>query len=81
MKYQVVKNNKTGARLLSLHSTLDEAHTALKQLGARFEGLSYYGGFPTFKDEKGKVYSIQGFVEGMNVVCSLPQKEIEAYTF
>ena len=81
MKYQAIKHLKTTSKVLGYMDTIEEAHALILKKGARFDGISYIGGFPTFRDDRGKVYSIQGFVPiglGDGVVCSLPQKEVEA---
>ena len=84
MKYQIVKHNKTGARTIAMLDTLQAARERVVQMGLYFDGLSYVGGFPTFRTGDGrKLYSIQGSVEvvaGQSVVCSLPQKEAESFT-
>lgn len=81
MKYQVLKKLKTKNKLLKLCDTIEEAKEVLKQTGARFNGLSYIGNFPTFMDDKRTIYSIQGRVEGYGIVCSIPQKEVEQFTY
>lgn len=78
MKYQAIKHNKTGSRALGMYATITEAHKAIQAKGGRFWAISYLGGFPTFKDDKNKIYSIQGYAEPWGVVCSVPQKEVEA---
>lgn len=86
MKYQAIKHNKTGTRLLGLFDTLHEAHERIRKEGGRYEGRSYIGGFPVFTDEKRRTYSIQGGVEfsisnGVTtnlVVCSLNDRELVA---
>jgi len=71
MKYQLIKHNKTGSKQVSLLDTLKEAQHAIVSQGLRFIELSYIGGFPLFADDKGKNWSIQGQVDGMQIVCSL----------
>lgn len=59
--------------------TLQEAKQVIMDKGARYEGRSYMGGFPTFSLES-KRFSIQGahiFDNGEHIVCSLPEKELE----
>jgi hypothetical protein len=79
MKYQAIKHNKTGSRLMMLCDTLSQAQFQMTKKGALFNGLSYVGNFPTFMDEKHRLYSIQGAVEigNSHVVCSLDKKEME----
>lgn len=82
MKYQLLRHNKTGSRLLAMLDSMDEVKQKIAGMGLRFEGLSYIGGFPTFSDGKRKTYSVQGavmFDTGSHVVCSLPQKEAESF--
>lgn len=86
MKYQVIKHLKSSSRVLAIVGTLEEAKATLyeklpKNTGIRFAGISYIGGFPQYEDTKGKMYSIQGYAEPWGIVCSLPQKEVESFTF
>ena len=80
MKYQAIKHNKTGTRLLKLCDTLLEAVEVIKSTGAKYVELSYVGGFPVYRDQKGKGYTIQGahvFDNGQYVVCSLDAKDLD----
>lgn len=82
MKYQAIKHLKTygKAKVLGFFPTLQEAKEAILKEGAQFEGLSYIGNFPMYRNEK-YTFSIQGYVAmdiGGGVVCSIPQKELEA---
>lgn len=82
MKYRAIKHLKTygKSKVLGYFATLSEAVGAIKANGARFEGLSYIGSFPMYRNEK-YTFSIQGYVPmdlGGGVVCSIPQKELEA---
>lgn len=79
MKYQAIQHLKTKSKLLKMCETLQEAKQVIMEKGARYEGRSYIGGFPTFSQE-GKRFSIQGAVimgTGSHIVCSLPEKEVE----
>lgn len=79
MKYQAIQHLKTTCKQLKMCDSLEEAKTLILSLGARYEGRSYVGGFPTFSKEN-KRFSIQGaaFVSDDDfVVCSLPDKEVE----
>lgn len=79
MLYQVIQQLKTKSKLLKMCHTLLEAKQTLDEIGARYEGRSYYGGFPRFSLGS-KLYSIQGAVEiNFNnfIVCSLDNKEVE----
>jgi hypothetical protein len=51
MKYQAIKHLKTKTKLLGLFDSLKETENEIKKTGARFENLSYYGGFPTYKNQ------------------------------
>lgn len=77
MKYQVIKHNKTNTRTLALFDTIEDAKEKIASLGGKFWAISYMGGFPTFKDAKDKMFSIQGYAEPWGIVCSIPQKEAE----
>lgn len=80
MKYQIIQHNKSGTKLLGAYrETFSDALAYVRTLG-RYEGLSYVGSFPMFRNEKGRLYTIQGSVEiGVSrVVCSLDKKELEA---
>lgn len=77
MKYQALKHNKTNVRGLGLFSTIQEAVQTIKENGAQFHGTSYMGGFPLFKDIKGKMYSIQGYAEPWGIVCSIPEVDLQ----
>ncbi len=77
MCYQVVKNLKTTAKILCVYDTIEDARGYLYRIGARFESLSYIGGFPVFTDKNGKTLSIQGLSNGR--VVSLPQREKESF--
>lgn len=79
MKYQVVKQLKTKTKQVALLNTLDEAKNYLNNINARFESISYYGGFPIYSIDKKQIYSIRGLAENFNIVCSLPQKDIESF--
>ena len=79
MKYQVIKQLKTKSKQVALFSTLDEAKNYLNNINARFESLSYYGGFPFYSVDKKQTYSIQGLADGFNIVCSLSQRDIESF--
>ena len=81
MKYQAIKHNKTGSRGLGMFATLAEAVEVIRSKGASFHGISYFGGFPTWKGEDGKVYSVQGYAEQWGIVCSLPKDEVETFAF
>jgi len=79
MKYQALQHLKTKSKLLKMCDTLQEAKNVIMAKGARYERLSYYGGFPTFSLGS-KTFSIQGavmFDTGNHIVCSIPQKELE----
>lgn len=80
MKFQVIQHLKTKSKskLLKMCDSLIEAKGFLTVLGARYEGISYYGGFPTFS-LKNKKFSIQGVVmldSGDHLVCSLENKDV-----
>ena len=84
MKYQIIKHNKTGSKKLAMVNTMAEAKEFVKNidtknLGMLFNGLSYIGQFPTFVDNKNKIYSIQGSVDGLGIVCSLPKEDLAEY--
>ncbi len=79
MKYQLLQHLKTKTKVLEIYDTLAECKSFAKQDGVKFEGLSYVGNFPTFSDNSGKFYSIQGLAEGLNIVCSLPKGEAESF--
>lgn len=83
MKYQAIQHLKTKSKLLKICDTLQEANNEIMKKGARYEGRSYVGGFPTFSSPIGnKRYSIQGaclLSNGNFIVCSLPNKEIEIF--
>jgi len=82
MKYQLIKHNKSGSKLVKMYDSLDEVKKAIAVQGLRFESLSYVGGWPLFTDNNRKVWSVQGaamFDTGDYVVCSLPQKEAESF--
>lgn len=83
MKYQAVKQLKTKTKLLRMCDTLAEADMLIRSHGGRYEGLSYIGSFPTYRDEQNRIYSIQGAVlfRDRSVICSLDQKELELYPF
>lgn len=84
MRYKAIKHLKTTSKELAITDSLASAHEVIKKAGGVFAGFSYMGGFPCFRDEKGKVYSIQGAVvmtEGRHVVCSIPEAELQAYSF
>ncbi len=86
MKYQALKKLKTKNKLIKICDTLQEAHDIItKQEQAKFFEHSYYGGFPIYvkqvKDKEGSIYSIQGLAEGINVMCSLNDKEKLAFNF
>jgi hypothetical protein len=79
MKYQAIQHLKTKSKLLKMCDTLQEAKQLIVGLGARYEGRSYVGGFPTFSLNN-KRFSIQGaymLSDGNHIVCSLPDKEAE----
>jgi len=79
MQYQAIQHLKTKSKLLKMCDTLQEAKQILMDKGARYEGRSYVGGFPTFSLNN-KHFSIQGaFIleNGNHIVCSLPNKEVE----
>jgi len=80
MKYQAIQHLKTKTKLLKMCETLQEAKQVIMEKGARYDGRSYLGGFPTFS-LNGKSFSIQGacfFKDGKHIVCSLPEKEVES---
>ena len=79
MKFQALHHLKTKSKLLKMCDTLQEAKLTIENLGARYEGLSYYGGFPSFS-LKDRMCSIQGahFINKEKfIVCSIPAEEIE----
>lgn len=77
MKYQTIKHLKTKSKVLALSDSFAEAITAIPAPAA-FVELSYVGGFPVFTDAK-HYYSIQGQVEGLEIVCSLPEADTAPY--
>lgn len=84
MKYQALKRLKTKTKLLKMCDTLQEAHALITAEGAKFHSFSYIGGFPIYESEKESgrnYYSIQGYVERMQVMCSLPKQEVEIFNF
>lgn len=81
MLYQAIKHLKTKSKLLGKFPSLVEAVQEIRATGAQFTGFSYIGGFPTFRDENGKTYSVQGSVQGLGIVCSIPDTELKAFSF
>jgi hypothetical protein len=90
MKYQALEALKTKTKLLKMCDTLPEAISVITSLGARFESLTYIGGFPHFvrlpagTETRQRHYEIQGSCDmgnGQSVVCSLDKKELEAVGF
>lgn len=77
MKYQTIKHLKTKAKLIALSESFTEA-VAKIPAPAVFRELTYIGGFPVFTSE-GHTYSIQGFVERLGVMCSLPEEDVKQY--
>lgn len=79
MKYQAIQHLKTKSKLLKMCDSLQEAKQVIMDKGAKYNGRSYIGDFPTFSDN-GKTFSIQGavmFDTGNYIVCSLDNKEVE----
>ena len=84
MKYQALKKLKTKTKLMKMCDSLQEAHETIKAEGAKFHSFSYIGGFPIYEREKesGKYYySIQGFIEGLNVLSSIDKEELNKFNF
>lgn len=79
MKYQLIRHFKTVSRVLTVYDTLEDCHKFASQESVVFTGLNYIGNFPIFNDNRGWVYSIQGLVDGLNIVCSLPKGEAESF--
>jgi len=76
MKYQALKHLKTKAKVLKICDTIDEAKAIIKAEGAVFHDFSYMGGFPLFWKDGTQLYSIQGMVKGLGIVCSIPKDEL-----
>lgn len=78
MKYQAIKHNKTGARVLGVYEDIEQAKRAIiaatKERG-HYVGNSYIGGFPMYEGHDGKRYSIQGRDDHFGIVVSLPDNE------
>lgn len=82
MNYQAIRQLKTKNKVIGIFPTLQEAHDTIKKDGATFMEFSYFGGFPVYTDTvKKRVYSIQGQVKGLEIVCSLDKKELSAFNF
>lgn len=87
MKYQIVKRLGRGSRS-HVVATFKEALEYLLTIGARFECVSYMGGFPVFTRQlktRRETYSIQGLHEHtqpsgevVGIVCGLPKNEVES---
>jgi hypothetical protein len=77
LKYQAIQHLKTKTKLLGLYDTLKEAIGIIESRGGIFDGISYIGSFPIYKDPQSHIYSVQGFVEHWQLVCSLPDAEVE----
>lgn len=77
MKYQTIKHLKTKSKVVALSDTLAEAIAAIP-MPASFLELTYMGQFPIYNSAKG-VYSIQGQVKGLGIVCSLKKEDIASY--
>lgn len=78
MKYQFIQHLKTKSKVLALYDTLADCKKFISDQQLTFISLNYIGNFPVFNGNN-KVYSIQGLVEGLNIVCSLPKGEAESF--
>lgn len=82
MNYQVIKSLKTKNKLVKICDSLKEAHETIKEAGATFMELSYFGGFPVYADTvKKAVYQIQGQHKQLGFVLSLNKEELSKFDF
>lgn len=79
MQYQLIKHNKTNSRTLGFYPTLERAKQVIAIKKLVFRELSYVGQFPTFSDEKGKTWSLQGRHEQLGIILGLPKGEAESF--